>query len=180
MSVSVHIDDSDVLQLLNRIERFRADGRPLAAKLAQRVTQDHFRDLSQERHRGGSDDYYGRAAGSTTGRVRGDDISVSIAHEGIGLRRFGGTVTPKRSKYLAIPDDDNATAQRRSPRDVNGLHFRPNRNGGGRLCDATGRVYYWLVKKTTHRADPSVLPTDKDFTDGILPELQDKLERIHG
>lgn len=179
MSISVQIDTSDVMQLLNRIDKFGSDGKPLTAKIARRVTQDHFRDLSATRHRsGGYEDYYGRAAGATTGRVVGDDIVVSIAHEGIGLHRFGGTVTPKRGKYLAIPDDDNAQAQRNAPRGIDGLHFRQNRNGGGRLCDAEGRVFYWLVTETVHQPDPSVLPTDGDFADAIIPELEAKLERI--
>lgn len=182
MSVSVKIDAADVQKMLGRLERVGSEGRALTAKIAQRVTQDHFRTLAQSRHRGGGEDWYGRAAGSTTGRVQGSNIVVSIAHEGIGLRRFGGTVRPGAGKkYLAIPDDDNAQAQRRSPRDIDGLHFRPHRDkhgDAGRLCDVTGRVFYWLTSKTDPDPDPSVLPTDGDFSDAIVPELEAKLERI--
>lgn len=49
----------------------------------------------------------------------------------------------------------------------------------GTAADATtGRVFYWLVKKTEHKPNPSVLPTDADFEKAIVPRLQAKLDRM--
>jgi len=180
MSVTVGIKDSDVRQLLARLKSAGSDGRTLVAKVAARTTQDHFRKLATRRHRGGNEDWYGEAAGATTGRVSGENVVVSINHEGIGLRRYGGTVRPGAGKkFLTIPAKDNALAQRRSAPDIDGLHFRRNASGnGGRLTDSDGRVFFWLVKSTTHKADPSVLPTDQDYAEAILPELEAKIDRI--
>lgn len=181
MSVTVEINDSEVTSMLRRIGKAGVDARPLAAQAAARCTQDHFRTLDKSRHRAGSGtrSFYGTAAEATTGRVQGDNIVVSIDALGLALRRYGGTVTPKRTKYLAIPDEDNATAIQNSPRRVPGLHFRRNASGnGGRLTDNTGRVFYWLVKKSVHKANPSVIPTDDDFEKAIVPRLQAKLDRM--
>lgn len=171
MTLSVQIDDREVQQLLTGLSRVGADGRKLAAHVAARTAQDHFA------RRGGG--FYADAARATTGRVQGDDVIVSIDQVGIALRRFGGTVRPVRGKYLAVPDEDNPQARNNSPRRIDGLHFRQNRGkDSGRLTDRTGRVFYWLVKQTVHKPDPTVLPTDADFARAIIPELEAKLERI--
>jgi len=172
MSISVHLEDADVVELLGRLDRFGVNARPLGARAAARCVQDHFAAMNSE--------FYGEAARATTGRVQGENMIVSIDHVGIALRRFGGTVKPSASgKYLAVPDSDNAQARNNSPRRIPDLHFRQNRGkDSGRLTDSTGRVFYWLVKQTVHKPDPSVLPTDSDFEAAILPELQRKLERL--
>lgn len=181
MSLTVQIDDKPVRDLLKKIEQVGPSGRKIAAHTAARATQDHFAKLGGSRHRSaaGMTSFYARAAKGTTGRVDGENVVVSIDALGIALRRYGGTVTPKRSKYLAIPDEDNSAAIQNSPRRVPGLHFRRNASGnGGRLTDSTGRVFYWLVKSTTHKADPSVLPTADDFDKAITPVIQSHLDRM--
>ena len=180
MSLTHQIKDHDVVALLGRIERAGSSARKLTAHVAARCTQDHFGVLGGRRHRGGSCNYYAGAARSTVGRVDGNNIVVAVDHPGIALRRYGGVIKPgPGKKFLAIPAKDNPQAQNNSPRRIGDIHFRKNASGGGgRLCDSTGRVFYWLVKKTTHKPDPSVLPTDDDFADAIIPELQHHLERI--
>jgi hypothetical protein len=177
--LTVQINDRDVRDLLRRIRGAGPDCRKIAAHAAARTTQDHFAKLAGSRHRAAASiNYYARAAKATTGRVQGEDVVVSIDALGLALRRYGGTVTPKRTKYLAIPDGDNAAAVRHAPREVTGLHFRRNASGGGgRLTDKTGRVFYWLVKKSVHRPDPSVLPTGEDFNRTITPVINAHLER---
>jgi len=171
MSLTVKIDDRAVTGLLRRIERAPVGARKIVAHAGARCVQDHFAAKNSE--------FYADAARATTGRVQGDDIVVSIDHVGIPLRYFGGTVTPKNGKYLAIPDSDNPQAKNASPRRIGGLHFRRNRGkDSGRLTDSTGRVFYWLVKKTVHKPDPSVLPSDSDFVDAILPEIDHYLENL--
>jgi hypothetical protein len=181
MSVSIQIKDRDVRDLLRKIEKAGPEGRKIAAHTAARATQDHFAKLSRARHRAaaGMNNYYARAAKATTGRVQGDQVIVSIDALGLALRRYGGTVTPKRAKYLAIPSSDNPAAINNAPRRVPGLHFRRNKNGdGGRLTDNTGRVFYWLVKKSVHQPDPSVLPSAGDFDKAIMPILKAHIDRM--
>jgi hypothetical protein len=181
MSITAKIDDGDVMRFLRRVEKAVPAARKIAAVYAQRCVKDHFAALNKERHReaAGMHQFYANASRSTKGSVIGEDVVVSISQQGISLRRFGGTVTPKRSKYLALPDKDNATAISKNPRSVPGLHFRRNAAGnGGRLTDSTGRVFYWLVKKTVHQPDPSVLPTDKALSDAIIPPMQRYVENL--
>jgi hypothetical protein len=179
MSLTIQIKDREVRDLLGKIKKAGPNGRKIAAHAAARTTQDHFAKLAGSRHRSAaSHNFYSRAAKATVGRVSGEQVIVSIDALGIALRRYGGTVTPKRRKYLALPAEDNATAINNSPRQVPDLHFRRNRDGnGGRLCDKQGRVFYWLVKKSKHDPDTSVLPTAADFENTIIPVLQREIER---
>jgi hypothetical protein len=181
MSLSVKIDDRDVRDLLRKIETAGPVGRKIAAEEAAKCTRRHFAALAGSRHRpaAGMNNFYSRAAKATVGRVQGDQVIVSIDALGLALRRYGGTITPKRTKYLAIPDSDNAAAIQNSPRRVPGLHFRRNASGdSGRLTDSTGRVFYWLVKKTVHKPDPSVLPSADDFDKAIIPVLKAHIDRM--
>lgn len=181
MSLTIQINDKPVRDLLKKIEQAGPAGRKIAAQEAETCTRRHFTALDQSRHRSakGTDSFFVKARKGTRGIVRGENVVVSIDALGIALRRYGGTVTPKRSKYLAIPDSDNAAAIQNSPRRVPGLHFRRNASGnGGRLTDSTGRVFYWLVKKSVHQPDPSVLPTADDFDSAITPVIQAHLDRM--
>lgn len=138
-------------------------------KSAAEVVKENFRKLDSQRHRGGSFHFYGRARQSTHHGVQGGSAFVAIDQEGIALRRFGGTVRPRTGKYLTIPAIDAAQGKR--AREFHDLHFRKNRNDGGRLCDPTGRVFYWLVKQSTHQPDTDVLPSDADITKAVTADL---------
>ena len=180
MSLTHKFKDQAASDLFRRIVQAGGTGRKVVAHVAARTTQDHFAELGRRRHRGGSSNYYANAARATTGRVLSDSVVVSIDHAGIALRRYGGTIKPgPGKKFLAIPDKDNVQAQNNSPGRITGLHFRQNHGKPtGRLTDNTGRVFYWLVKKTTHKPDPDVLPTDEDFAEAIIPELKHHMDRI--
>jgi len=146
----------------------------IAAKAAT-VVKDHFVALGRARHRGGSFNFYGRAARATSHGVSGQAAFVSIDQEGIALRRYGGTVRPRKGKYLTIPADKSAHGKR--AREFGNLHFRRNASGdSGRLCDPAGRVFYWLIKQSTHKPDPSVLPTDAEIQTAATAAMQDWVE----
>lgn len=151
MSLSVQIKDAEVTSLLRKIAKAGPDGRRIAAEAAARCTRNHFRNLQESRHRSaaGTINFYGRAAKGTTGRVQGDNIIVSIDALGIALRRFGGTVKAKRFDYLTLV-----------------------------FLGSDGKKTFRKVKETHHKPDPSVLPTDRDFEEAIVPRLLAKLERI--
>jgi hypothetical protein len=149
--------------------------RKVIAKAAAEEVKDNFVALDRARHRGGSFNFYGRAALATSSGVQGKAAYVSIDHEGIALRRFGGTVRPRTAKFLSIPAIDEAQGKR--AREFSGLHFRRNASGnGGRLCDVGGRVFYWLVEQSTHQPDPSVLPTDAEITEAATDALKEWVE----
>lgn len=149
--------------------------RKVMAKAASEVVKDNFVTLDRQRHSGGTFHFYGRAARATSSGVQGRSAFVSIDHEGIALRRFGGTVKPRTAKYLSIPAIDQAQGKR--AREFDDLHFRRNASGnGGRLCDPTGRVYFWLVKQSTHKPDPSVLPTDGEIQEAAVDAVKEWVE----
>ena len=176
LSFNVRVDDrvsSKVIAVQRGIER--GLHRQEMADAARDVVQDNFRKLDQSRHRGGSFNFYGCAINATHSGVQGRSAFVSIDHEGIALRRFGGTVKPRNGKYLTIPAIDQAQGKR--AREFDDLHFRRNASGnGGRLCDPTGRVYYWLVKQSTHKPDPSVLPTDGEIQEAAVDAVKEWVE----
>ena len=82
--------------------------------------------------------------------------------EHFALRYFGGPVTPKKAKYLAIPLTAEAAAARR-PREVDGLFLLRGRNGNKFLARKTPaglERLFLLTKSTTHRPDPTALPPE--------------------
>ncbi len=175
LSFNVQIDEN-VSAKVGAVRDGIANGthRKVIAAAAADVVQEHFVGLGRDRHRGGTFNFYGRAARATTSGVQGKSAYVSIDQEGIALRRFGGTVRPRSSKYLTIPAIDAAQGKR--AREFADLHFRKNRRDGGRLCDTAGRVFFWLVKQSTHQPDPSVLPTDGEIQSAATEAMADWVE----
>ena len=176
LSFKVKIDEnvsSKCAAVLNGIER--GVHRKVIAKAGAEVVKDHFTDLDRRRHGSSTFHFYGRAARSTHHGVQGSFAFVGIDQEGIALRRFGGTVRPRNGKYLTIPANDQAEGRR--AREFDNLHFRRNATGGnGRLCDEGGRVFYWLVKQSTHKPDPSVLPTDGAIQEAAVDAVKEWVE----
>ena len=176
LSYKVRVDDnvsSKVAAVQRGIER--GVHRKVMAKAASEVVKDNFVALDRSRHRSGTFHFYGRAARATSSGVQGRSAYVSIDHEGIALRRFGGTVKPRNGKYLTIPAIDAAHGKR--AREFDDLHFRRNASGdSGRLCDEGGRVFYWLVKQSTHKPDPSVLPTDGAIQEAAVDAVKEWVE----
>lgn len=103
--------------------------------------------------------------------------TVTIASPELMHKITGGTVTAKRSKTLAIPA--NAEAYRLGGPRASGKDFqflllaqgnlvgallkpqtfsvgKTKGSGDGKMSG--GEVMYWLVRKVTHKADPSVNP----------------------
>lgn len=179
LSWKVRVDDN-VTSRSAAVQNGIARGvhRKVMAKGAAEVVKDNFRSLDRSRHRGGSFHFYGRAAQATSYGVQGNSAYVSIDQEGIALRRFGGTTRPTGGrKFQTVPNKDNPQAQGKRAPEFSNLHFRRNADGqSGRLCDPTGRVYFWMVKSTTHKPDPSVLPKDSEITDAATTAIGEWVE----
>lgn len=135
--------------------------------------------------------WWGRVAASVTHSFSADGAVVTVPERGAALRYYGGTVKQKTGgPLLTIPTKDvpvqNGT--RLAARDMGLLAFLPSRKGGnpkvaGVLVDAAertsktgkkykvpllrpaGRVRYILMTETTHKPDPSVLPTDQQIAE---------------
>jgi hypothetical protein len=126
---------------------------------------------------------------------------VSVASPAIAFKTHGGTILPKRGKYLAIPASAQAYAAG-SPRelDENFLQFIPIRRGGklggilvtrahtklvyarsGNIKKGAnvkaGTLWYYLVKSTDHQADPRALPPDSDINDSLYNTATEEVAR---
>lgn len=171
------VKTDEITPLLERLNQSGPVVRGVAARAAAKFTRQHLALLGQTRHRrsGGALNFYADAARKTTGRVVSDDIVITVDKEGMRQRYYGGTIRATRRKYLAIPTDD-ATGM--VPRDFDRLKFAPNKAGGGRLMDDSGRVLFWLKKSVTQKADPSVMPSDSDFVEVIEPSVQEAINQM--
>ncbi len=128
---------------------------------------------------------------------------ISINHLGFALRYFGGVVLPVRRKFLTIPATPEAYGHRarefaqlkfalaplndgsgrRAPALVEAEHtrldFGRKRKDGSRRVTAEsrgGKVFYWLVRKTTHRPDPTVLPSEAEIATAALGAIEAQLQ----
>ncbi len=141
------------------------------AKAAANTTRAHFRARDAQVSRGDSH-YWNDAAAATSFRSGLSGASVLVDKEGVGLHYYGGTVVPVVTSYLTIPARPEAKGSRAGEFD---LDFIPNKNGGARLVDESGDVWFWLVKSVTLDPDPDVLPTEDQYSADITNALADTL-----
>lgn len=144
----------------------------IMAHAGANVVKSHFGELDKQRHRGTTKfHFYAKAAQATHDQVRTGQSVVSIDHEGIALRRFGGTVRPRMGKYLTIPVDPMAHG-RRVREFGNSIQWIINRRTGKGVVTLGGRVIYALTTESTHQPDPAVLPTDSKIADQVADDLR--------
>lgn len=147
-------------------------GKKIAAAAGANVVKAHFADLERSRHRGTSPfHFYGKATRATSHRVQNGTAVVAIDHEGIQLRRFGGTVKPRNGKYLTLPVDPVAHGRRIREFSGEKLNWIINKQRGTGVVLLAGKVLYALTQKTEHKPDPSVLPTDSQILDQVTDDL---------
>jgi hypothetical protein len=147
--------------------------------------------------------FYSEAAGGVHDpQLEGGGVSVSIESAGLAQRYFGGDI--EGDPFLTIPARTEAVGHR--ARDFANLRLIIFPSGSGALVerDATvlrggkrgtrnlagslagqskgdslgGLVFFWLLTHVHQEPDPTVLPTDEQMTDPIVPRLQSYFERI--
>lgn len=156
--------------------------RKVMAAEGAKTVRENFRQLDQQRHRGGRHHYYGQAARATTWHTTANDGFIVVDHVGIAQRYFGGTIRAKNGGALTIPVKDSPGEGRRAS-EFNDL-FAVYNDGGMRgflaRLDASGNIepLYWLRKSVTQKADSSVLPTDDELMDSMGDALTRELDRI--
>lgn len=158
------------------------------ANAARRTVQDYFRARPPNKLGWPSSGFWRRMAGATSvAEVTERDATIAISDPAIAQRVHGGTITPKRGRYLAIPAGAAAYAAG-APREGGGpsnLAFvysrhpqggwrpalavreavfkevgKPRKDGTRRtkLVHQVATVWYWLVRSATQAADPEALP----------------------
>jgi len=114
--------------------------------------------------------------------------TVTIASAAIAHKLKGGTVRPKRARALAIPAIAAAykAIQPSAMDNPERLAYVPLNRGNlvAMLAErrknrrARPRVWFWIVKQATHRADPKTLPPQADVERQIQASAQQYLDRI--
>jgi hypothetical protein len=98
----------------------------------------------------------------------GDGIKIAITHVGAAQRYFGGPIEAKNGGKLTIPVHPDAHGERArdfddlSPiyfEDGTGVLVRKNSDAPGDI----GEVFYRLLERVNQKADPTVLPPEKDL-----------------
>lgn len=156
------------------------------------VFQRHFRALAATNRNpyGVRSGFWNRMLSGTKAIANESEAVIRMPRE-MALRYFGGTVTPKKSKFLAIPA--RAEAYNKSPRDFSDLRFailpvggpvliqneqtrvkfRKGKGGIKTIQGETtgGGVYYWLRRSATIRGDSGVLPTEQEIMTAVRTGL---------
>lgn len=167
---------------------------PLNATMGQRVAVLHRKHFVAKNRRGNS-----RGWPSSNFWLRFQDVTMTADNAGATVsipdpqgalrhKRDGGTIKPKRSKFLAIPlaPEAKVAGQNSSYRDAfpdafvlqgkrNLFLARPGAGQGGR---GSVRILAILLKSVTHKADPTALPNRTDVENEALIGATNYLERI--
>ena len=169
--ITVTLSRDSVTPDLRRLLRdARADG-ALGAVLGRagaNVLRKHFRARNKTPNKlgGTRTNFWSRVAESVNApRAKGKGVVIPVTHPAIAQKVFGGTLPPKKAKYLAIPVD--ARAHGKSPRVIPGLHFAANRKGTMMLALGKGadfKVLYILKKSVKQMPDRQALPPDRDVS----------------
>jgi len=164
--------------------------RDLNVNLADRGIEElqaHFASRPPNKQGWPSQGFWAKVSGATLrGPVDESSARIDIAEPAINQKIFGGTITPKGGrKYLALPAIAEAYGKsplvfdfleplfsRRQGRVIALIEKEQQGKGWG------GRVWYWLVKSVTQRADPQALPPEKAFAAALLDEAKQYLARI--
>lgn len=124
------------------------------------------------------------AAESVTSAVEGDAMSATIRKQGVRLRWKGGEVRPREGrKALAIPVDPSVAHVWPSEHagyatggdydeGATALFWPKNSSHGFIKDNETGDLLWMLVSKTTHKPDPSVIPSEDELRSAIVRAMR--------
>lgn len=176
--------------------------RPVIGRAGSNAVRSHLFGLNSTRanHLGGRrTNFFSSAGRSTSFKVEGDLVVVSVAQIGIRQRYFGGTIKPKKAGgFLTIPVAPEAYGKR--AREFSNLEIVFGKNGepialatkataatadtvskrgkvipgqGARL----GQIMFRLVRKVTQRPDPTILPSPEVIGAAVKVAVDDSFKR---
>lgn len=177
-----------------------------AGQAAVTLFKRHFGQLAAARHRPvAPTNFYAGAARATSYQPAADGVVVSVNHQGIAQRYFGGTIDAKPGSALTIPVNEKAYGRR--ARELSNLRLvllgprghktavlaaiggtavlrgrttatrRPRGSVRADRLDAL-TVMYVLVQSVTQKPDPSVLPTNAEIGAAVSTALGDYVQAI--
>ena len=166
--ISVRLARDEVTPHLRRLLRQADSNGPLATVLGRAGANElkkHFRgrNSTSANKLGGARTNFWAAVGASVQNPRmiPGRIVIAINHPAISQKVYGGTITAKKRKNLAIPIHPKAHGK--SPRVFTGLQFASSRAGTRLLgLRENGRiVWLYVLKPSVHQdRDPDALPKD--------------------
>jgi len=197
--LTINITEPAMPEELKTIPKFLANPRPLLAAGGRQLVsdlQDHFAERNDQPNKKGwpKKNFWAGIRGATAlAEVSDNSATVSISDPAINQKVYGGTITPKRGKMLAIPliaDAYVAGSPRTLP--INFLRLMVARSGGVYLVenDSTrapkgrnkpgmsfaGRFWYHLVPSVTQDPDPNALPNEDYLYGSVLYAIRGVLD----
>lgn len=175
---------------------------PVIGRAATNAVRTHLFGLNSTRanHLGGRrTNFFASAGRSTSFKVVGDLVVVSIAQIGIRQRFFGGTIKPKKAGgFLTIPVAPEAYGKR--AREFSNLEIVFGQNGepialatkstratqltatkGGKVVSRQigriGQLMFRLVRSVTQKPDPTILPYPEVVGAAVKIAVDDTLNR---
>ncbi|MEM0964791.1 MAG: hypothetical protein AAGJ81_01400 [Verrucomicrobiota bacterium] len=143
-------------------------------KTHERTLQDHFRakNRAPNKRNWPKQNFWAQVARATAfTSAKQNKATIAIADPRFATHLYGATITPKRSKYLAIPMRREAYGIRPSSGLIADLFFiRSQAAKGGFLAKREGgalRVYYRLLKRVVVPTDPEALPDENSSIEAL-------------
>ena len=191
ITLSIASSDAEVRKMLRSLrDSLDLDGaNRVVAEAGADTTREHLRDLARTRHRPGvAQNFYDRAANAVVSGTTSQGAVVTIPHEGLALRYYGGTVRPsgrvslvtgRPITRLAVPITGKG-AEGKTPGDFKDLFVIASRRSGkavlaGRKPGGKVGILFALVKSTRHTADKGVMPADTDYERAASDALDELL-----
>lgn len=166
--LSVKLSNDEVTPHLRRLLKQAKTNGPLAKVLGRAAANElkkHFRarNASSPNKLGGKRTNFWTAVAASVNSPTSapGKIVIPINHPAIAQKVFGGTITAKKTKNLAIPIAPEAHGK--SPRVFSNLQFAMTKAGVkllGLRQDGSVKWLYVLKKSVTQRPDPKALPQD--------------------
>ena len=164
------LDRDEVTPHLRKLLKETESNGPLAKVLGRagaNTLKKHFRSRNRTPNKlgGTRTNFWSRVAESVQSPVSlPGRIVIHVSHPAIAQKVFGGTITPKKAKNLALPIDPMAHGK--SPRVFPLLQFAMTRAGVkllGLRQNGGMKWLYVLKSSVTQDADPKALPTDAEM-----------------
>jgi hypothetical protein len=168
--ITCKLEKDEVTPHLRKMLKEAESNGPLAKVLGRagaNTLKKHFRSRNRTPNKlgGTRTNFWSRVAESVNSPIsRPGKIVIPITHPAIAQKVFGGTITPKKAKNLAIPIDPRAHGK--SPRVFPLLQFIMTRAGVkllGLKENSGFKALYVLKSSVTQDADPKALPTDAEM-----------------
>jgi hypothetical protein len=182
ISISVPPALTQTLSTLSDSIALRSKFAEAAGRACANLTRDHLFALAGARHRAAvPHNFYADAADSVSHEISDSLATIRIRKTGLAQRRYGGTIKPVNYSHLWIPVHPDSIG--RTGREFQNLIKIINRQtdrgvAARREADKTLTVLFALVPEVIQEADPSVLPTDREFQETATEACNTLLDLI--